>query len=360
MTIPVIDLSPLWDSSSTGLSQVAEAFTRAFQETGFAYIIHHHVPQSVIDQVFAQHRRFHALPLEEKNKIRLNQWHRGYLPLASYQVKSESKSKGVLVEDTQAVVKAPNQSESFIINHEDFEGPLDLKEEELYNRYLQGPNQWPHGMPNFREAVLAYYDELKKLALELTKVFFAASETDFSSFAPHFQRPSIGLRMLHYPPQPVPIPDGVFGSAPHCDHGFITILSQDDVGGLEVKTPNGDWIQAPNMTTSNGESAFLVNLGDSASKWTNDGLRATPHRVINRSGHDRYSIVFFWDPQLDLIIDTRDLGTRWCPVEKKPNYEPHTYGEYLKKLLSHNYAELYETIDGASDEHDQNMKNDSK
>ncbi|CAF1338666.1 unnamed protein product [Didymodactylos carnosus] len=358
MAIPVIDLSVLWDSPADGLSEVAQMFTCAFQEMGFAYITNHHVPQSVIERVFAQHRCFHALPLEEKNKIRLNQWHRGYLPLASYQVKSESKSKGVLVENTKAIVKAPNQSESFIINHEHFEGPPDLKEEELFNRYLQGPNQWPHGMPDFREAVLAYYHELKKLALELSKVFFAASKTDFNRFASHFQRPSIGLRMLHYPPQPSPVPEGVFGSAPHCDHGFITILSQDDIGGLEVKTPSGEWIPAPNMITSNGESAFLINLGDTASKWTNDCLRATPHRVINRSGRDRYSIVFFWDPQLDLVIDTRDLGTHWCPADKKPNYEPHTYGQHLRNLLSNNYAELYYTIDGANSEHDQNKEKD--
>jgi isopenicillin N synthase-like dioxygenase len=345
MAIPVIDLSPLWDSTPDGLAKVAGEFTRAFQDMGFAYIINHRVPESIIDEVFHQHRRFHALPLEEKNKIRLNQWHRGYLPLASYQVKSESKSKGVIVEDTKSIVKAPNQSESFIINHEHFEGPADWKEEDLYDRYLQGPNQWPHGMPEFREAVLNYYHQLEKLALELTKVFFAASETDFNRFAPHFQRPSIGLRMLHYPPQPSPIPEGVFGSAPHCDHGFLTILSQDNIGGLEVKTPDGNWISAPNKP-----SAFLINLGDSASKWTNDCLRATPHRVINRSGRDRYSIVFFWDPQLDLPIDTRDLGTRWCPEQTKPNYKPQSYGEHLKNLLSHNYAELYKTIDGATDE----------
>ena len=345
MSIPVIDLSPLWDCSSNGLSKVAEEFTHAFEEMGFAYIVNHRVPQSVIDEVFHQHRRFHALPLEEKNKIRLNQWHRGYLPLASYQLKSESKSKGVVVEDTKSIVKAPNQSESFIINHEHFEGPVDWKEEDLYSRYLQGPNQWPHGMPEFRQAVLAYYHQLERLALELTKVFFAASKTDFHQFAQHFQRPSIGLRMLHYPPQPSPVPEGVFGSAPHCDYGFLTILSQDTIGGLEVKTPDGEWISAPYK-----ESALLINLGDSASKWTNDGLRATPHRVINRSGQDRYSIVFFWDPQLDFPIDTRDLGTRWCSEGTKPKYSAQSYGEHLRKLLSHNYAELYDTIDGATDE----------
>ncbi|CAF3812154.1 unnamed protein product [Rotaria magnacalcarata] len=66
-------------------------------------------------------------------------------------------------------------------------------------------------MPEFRQAVLACYHEIETLALELTKW------------------PSIGLRMLHYLPQPSPVLDDAFGSAPHCDHGFITILSHDDV-----------------------------------------------------------------------------------------------------------------------------------
>lgn len=347
MTIPVIDLRPLWDLSPAGQTKVADEFTCAYQDMGFAYIVNHRVPQTCIDQAFAQHRRFHALPFAEKNKIRLNQWHRGYLPLASYQVKRESKSKGVLVDDTQIAVKAPNQSESFIINHEHLEGPSDATKEELYDRYLQGPNLWPHGMPDFRDAVLAYYHELEVLALELSKVFFTASRADFDRFAAHFQRPSIGLRMLRYPPQPEPVPEGVFGSAPHCDHGFITILAQDNTGGLEVKTPNGEWISAPNKVSSNGESAFLVNLGDSASKWTNDCLRSTPHRVINRSGRDRYSIAFFWDPQLDFLIDTRDLGTRWCSVDTEPNHKPQSYGQHLRSILSENYADLYKTIDGA-------------
>lgn len=350
--IPVIDLSPLWKLSATGRirgqQKVAQEFTSAFQDLGFAYIINHRVPQKLIDQVFTQHRLFHERPLSEKNKIHINRWHRGYLPLASYHVKRESTSKGEVIDDTKVAVKAPNQSESFIINHEHLEGPIDVAEAELYDRYLQGPNQWPHGMPHFRNHVLSYYEELKKLALELTKVFFVASETDFNRFLMHFQRPSIGLRLLHYPPQPSPIPEGVFGSAPHCDHGFITILAQDDTGGLEVKTPTGEWISAPNKV-SNGETAFLINLGDSASKWTNNCLRATPHRVINQSGSDRYSIAFFWDPQLDLPIDTRDLGTRWCPADTEPHYQPQSYGEHLRSILSENYADLYKTIDEATD-----------
>lgn len=104
------------------------------------------------------------------------------------------------------------------------------------------------------------------------------------------------------------------------------------------------------MISSNGDIAFLLNLGDSASKWSNDCLRATPHRVINRSERSRYSIAWFWDPQLDLLIDTRDLGTRWCPADTEPNYKPQSYGEHLKNLLSNNYAEFYKTIDGASND----------
>ena len=122
------------------------------------------------DDLLAKHKQFHALPLIQKRKIKLNAWHRGFLEMASYQLKSTHKVRNEEVADPETDIKYPNQSESFIINHEHLEGPSDATREELENRFLQGPNQWPQegSVPGFRHAVLKYYDAVQKAYLNST------------------------------------------------------------------------------------------------------------------------------------------------------------------------------------------------
>ena len=108
---------------------------------------------------------------------------------------------------------------------------------------------------------------------------------------------------------------------------------------VQVKLDDDSWKAVPPRPTEDGNHALVLNLGEMAHRWTNEGLRATPHRVINRSGKDRYSIAFFWDPQLDMITDARDLG-KWCPtgLAKHP---PLSYGVHLRRLLNMNYDKKY-------------------
>ena len=101
-----------------------------------------------------------------------------------------------------------------------------------------------------------------------------------------FEKPTTFLRLLHYPTQPEEI--GLFGSAPHTDYGYITLLAQDQVGGLEVRNKADEWIAAPPIADT-----FVMNVGDILARWTNDRFVSTPHRVINRSGRERYSQPFF-------------------------------------------------------------------
>ena len=104
-----------------------------------------------------------------------------------------------------------------------------------------------------------------------------------------FETPTIWLRLLHYPPIPESSPNDLYGSAPHTDFGCLTILTQDDIGGLQVQTKNGDWIDVPKV-----EGSFVVNVGDMLNRLTNGILRSTPHRVINKSGKERFSCPFFF------------------------------------------------------------------
>ena len=114
---------------------------------------------------------------------------------------------------------------------------------------------------------------------------------------PAFQRPTTWLRLLHYPARPADAPPGLYGSAPHTDFGCLTVLAQDSVGGLQVRTPGGDWIDAPPVPGS-----FVVNTGDIVPVWSGGRWRSTPHRVVNPSGAERYSVAYFFDPSFDTEV----------------------------------------------------------
>ena len=110
-----------------------------------------------------------------------------------------------------------------------------------------------------------------------------------------FERQSSLLKINHYPPQDNPQTVSNIGVVPHADSGGFTILRQDDNGGLEIESKSGEWVEAPPVP-----GTFIINLGNTMQMWTNGEFSSTPHRVINRSGADRYSIPFFANPRWDV------------------------------------------------------------
>jgi isopenicillin N synthase-like dioxygenase len=135
--------------------------------------------------------------------------------------------------------------------------------------------------------------------------------------------------MSHYPQQTV-VADNEFGLAPHSDTSFMTMLAQNDIPGLSIRLPNGRWIDAPSMPGS-----ILVNGGDLLRRWTNDRFLATPHRVINRSGQERYAIPFFMDCDYDYRMECLPSC---CSEANPPKYPPITYPEYMTWFRDQNYA----------------------
>jgi isopenicillin N synthase-like dioxygenase len=305
-SLPVIDLS-------SNLDESAGAIGRACEDVGFFYVTGHGVSGMLVERVFAESRRFHALALDEKQKLTINSFHRGYIGLSSYR----------LTEDLQ-----PNLSESLVLMHE-------LKEDDpdrILGKPLQGPNQWPP-LEGFREVMLDYVAAMEALGRKLLSGFALALGLPENHFQSTFSRPTTFLRLLHYPPQPPETPDkkeNQFGSAPHTDYGAITILAQDASGGLHVKHRSGAWVQATPIP-----GTFVVNVGDVMARWTNDRFVSTPHRVLNLSGRDRYSVPFFFDPGMDTVIECLPTTTS---IERPPKYAPISYGEYLLSRLDSHYA----------------------
>ena len=302
--IPVLDLAPLRDGQDT--TALAEAFAEAYGTTGFGYIINHGVDPNLREAVFAASRAFHALPEDQKQAIALDNNHRGYIAInTSTDVNSEL-----------AEVTKPNQSASFMMMREDAKADPDT--------YLSGPNQWPD-QPNFRETCEAYILAMTELGQKLMKLALQAIGATDDGFLDAFAPPTLWLRLLHYPPQPPQSPDDLYGSAPHKDFGCLTLLAQDDVGGLQVQTPKGNWVDAPPM-----KDAFVVNVGDMLHRLSNGRLLSTPHRVINTSGRERYSVPFFFDPHVATTIAP-------LPGTGAPQFEPIRFGDFLRSELEASY-----------------------
>ena len=311
--LPVVDLSGLEIESEAGTAALAALLDETFSRCGFCYLAGHGIAPALATGVLEANRRFHALPLARKEAVAMNAAHRGYMGFASSLIVTSSVEKAT----------KPNQSESFMMMHELAPDDPEL----LAGRPLQGANLWPQDLPGFREAVTAYNDALCGLTRRLLPAMALALGSDAGWLEPYFAKPTTFLRLLHYPPPERPHEPGLYGSAPHTDYGFFTVLLQDDAGGLEVMNDEGRWIAAPPV----GDN-FVVNLGDMAMRWSNGRWRSTRHRVINAAGRDRYSAPFFFDPHMDTVVAPPPAADG-----AEPAFPPVRYGDYLMARIDANY-----------------------
>lgn len=314
--IPVIDISRRNGTREERIA-LAKEIEAVARDKGFLYVSNHGIDPKLREAIFKADKHFHDKPMEEKLTVEQNEFHRGYQPPNSVQLKVSTKF---------AAAKKPSARAAFVVRQEvDTTAPgydPDLP--------LQGPNLWPKGDEWFKETVTAYNTAVTNLGMSLLPILSLAmgQEESFLDFA--FSPASTTLALLHYSPMPKEDADH-FGSAPHTDYGFLTILAQDDVGGLEVQDHDGSWISAPPIPNT-----YVVNIGDILARWTNDKFRSTPHRVRNRNPErDRYSVPFFFDPNLSAEIKVVEGFEDENSAEKFP---PVRFGEYFANRLNLNYA----------------------
>ncbi len=308
--IPILDATALLTGDPVGMDALVEDFGRAYRDVGFSYIVNHGIDAQLIDEVFEASRQFHALGLDQKMAIELNSDNRGFLPMdATMDINTKL-----------AEVTKPNRSESFLMMCECAPDSPEV----LAGDYLAGPNVWPD-LAGFRETVTAYHDAMCWLGRKMMGIAARAIGADPEVMVDHFASPVASVRLLHYPPLPPGSPDDLYGSAPHCDFGCLTLLAQDDVGGLQVRPVGDGWIDVPNIPGS-----FVVNVGDMLRLWSNGQLLSTPHRVTNSSRSSRFSIPFFFDPHVSTVI----APLRSCVTPERPVVaDAVVWGDHLRSEL---------------------------
>ena len=149
-------------------------------------------------------------------------------------------------------------------------------------------------------------------------------------FAPFYREPSRTMRILRYPPHPAAARANQLGAGAHTDWGGVTLLAQDDLGGLEIRNAADEWIQATPIP-----GTFVINLGDLMQRWTNGVYRSNMHRVKNNSSsEDRYSIPFFYSPRPDSRIECMPTCS---DAAHPPKYPPCTAAEHTYEMFRRSY-----------------------
>jgi isopenicillin N synthase-like dioxygenase len=308
--IPVIDVAPLASGRLDDIGAVARAMRAASERIGFFYIRNHGVPQSLIDRVYEVSRRFYHQPPDRKLRVQVNARHRGFLKVGEAKMYDQAKS---------------DLKESFIWGLELGEDDPDVRA----GKKLMGPNQWPPDMPEFRTALYAYYEEILACGNRLLTAIAASLDLPLDFFASRFQKPLARGALVFYPPQPADLGTEQFGVAPHTDYGGLTLLSQDSTGGLQVKGKSGTWVTAHPI-----EGTLVINVGDLMSRWTNDHFTSNPHRVVNSSGRERFSVAVFFDPSYDTVIDPAEIFRG----REEPRYPPVICGDYIVSRFDKAFA----------------------
>lgn len=311
-TLPLIDIAPLYGTDNAAWRDVATQIDAACRDWGFFYITGHGIPPERIDALLAAAKAFFALPEAEKLKIDITRTahHRGYGAIATEQLDPTQPS---------------DLKETFDMGfHMAADHP-----EVLAGKPLRGPNRHPD-LPGWAPLMEQHYADMQALAQTLLRAIALALGIERDFFDARFAEPISVFRMIHYPPRHTASSAEQQGAGAHTDYGCVTLLYQDDAGGLQVRNVHGEWIDAPPIPGS-----FVVNIGDMMARWSNDRYTSTPHRVISPLGVHRYSMPFFAEPHPDTEISCLP---NCSSADNPPKYPPVTSAEYLLSRFADTYA----------------------
>jgi isopenicillin N synthase-like dioxygenase len=312
-SLPIIDLSPFVRGAAIDERvAVARKLREVCVDIGFFYLVGHGIAQSELDEVVAWGHRFFELPAAEKMKVHcnLNRWKQGYVGVGGANPETNPD-------------KAADLKERFYMNRDVLPG------EPTEYRGSTGSSQWPAPdvLPGFEPFMRAHIRKRYEIARHLSHAFALSLELPEAYFDHAFDYMSATFVLNYYPPlDPASLKETQWSFSPHTDYGSFALLSQDSLGGLQVRNSAGEWIDVPPVP-----GTFVVNLGDLSATWTNDLYASTLHRAANTSGQARISVPFFVSPQGATIV--KCLESCQGPGNP-PRYEPVRAEDYIRALTT--------------------------
>ncbi|MBO6783006.1 MAG: isopenicillin N synthase family oxygenase [Alphaproteobacteria bacterium] len=331
--LPVLDIAPYLAGEDGARERLADELRRACEEVGFYFMVNHGIPQDMIDMAFEESARFHALPLEIKQRLKQGEDYVGYVGHGGSRVN---------VDDGRGddFANRKNKADLHAAYHVNQDFPPDHPRVKAGERFYI-PQPWPaeSDLPGFRDNIQAYYRAIYGLGQKLLPVYATALGVPTDYFDPHFDDALAWLRLIHYPRVDDYVEDQL-GVGAHTDAGFLTFLPQTEVAGLEVQLPGGEWIGTPRV-----EGAYIINAGQMLRRWSNDRWLASPHRVISPNGNvDRHSIPLFFNPGAQAMIE--------CipgPDGEAPKHAPISYNDFLDWYIANTYKAVKNTkVDDAA------------
>lgn len=316
--VPVIDIAGYASAAADQRRAVVASVGRAARDTGFLIITGTGVPAATIGDAVRESRHFFKLDLAAKLAAErpLPSHIRGYCGIGREALAQLEKDR-----------VPPDLKELYDL------GPFDLPADDPYYAPAQAgasfaPNVWPAAAPALRPALESYFRAMERLSLTLASIFASALDLEPDYFHDKLSRHISILRANYYPRQTQPPQARQLRAGGHTDYTAFTILWQEQVagGGLQIRNRAGEWEDVPALP-----GTFVVNIGDSLARWTNDTWVSTMHRVVNppraiAATCDRLSLVYFCQPNYDAVIECVPT----CQGPGRPaRYPPIANGAFL-------------------------------
>lgn len=315
--------------SSSTKSATAKSIFDAFKTSGFVYLTNHGIPSEKLSEVFRLSSKFFRRPQEHKESL---SW------------TTPESNRGYSTFGREKVTQSYDMSEisNLRASNPDLKESMEIGKEGVSDR----PNQWPDTKDPedeaFTETMKSFFLICKDVHIDVMRSIALGMGLNEHFFDPHTDGGDNTLRLLHYPP----VSKSVFKDNPdrvrageHTDYGSITLLFQDRVGGLEVRSSNGAFVPVKPI-----EGTVVVNAGDLLSRWSNDKIKSTRHRVVQPPAEDgdisdmypaRYSVAYFCNPNEESIIEA--LPGTWEKLPEGKKYPAVNSGEYLVRRLAATY-----------------------